>query len=206
MAAFFTDLLDSFAEPVFLEKVRIKFHFGEAQTADLRAVADEMLPLMRQEAFWERRESCVPEWQGGKEGVYEEVVMSLGSGVDALQESYGRRGMLSESYMLESLAGELLMQGYAAYNRYIAEHADWHVAGYHFPGGEEGFPLEMLPRLLEGYGPRVTCNEAFCILPKKSVAFVAELTQDEKVRCAGICAGCSQIRCPNRMGGDLVVQ
>ena len=106
----------------------------------------------------------------------------------------------------KNTAGELLMQGYAAYNRYIAEHADWHVAGYHFPGGEEGFPLEMLPRLLEGYGPRVTCNEAFCILPKKSVAFVAELTQDEKVRCAGICAGCSQIRCPNRMGGDLVVQ
>ena len=212
MAAFFTDLLDSFAEPVFLEKVRIKFHFGEAQAADLRAVAEEMLPLMRQEAFWERRESRVPEQQGGKkgiygkEGVYEEVVMSLGSGVDALQESYGRREMLSESYMLETLANELLMQGYAAYNRYLAEHADWHVAVYHFPGSGEGFPLEMLPGLLEGYGPRITCNAAFCISPKKSVAFVAELTQDEKIRCAGICAGCSQIRCPNRMAGDLEIR
>ncbi len=198
MAAFFTDLLDVFLTPAFLEKVRVKFHYGEEQIPQLRSVAEEMLPLMRREAFWERKESRMEDWPGRKEGVYEEVVMSLGHGVDDLQESYGRRGLLSESYMLETLAGELLMEGYAAYNRYLAEYAGWYVAGFHFPGGEEGFPLEMLPEMLEGYGPRITCNAAFCISPKKSVVFAAELTRDVKSCCEGICAGCNNKHCPGR--------
>ncbi len=105
--------------------------------------------------------------------------------------------------MLEALAGELLMESYAAYNRYVAETTDWHVARYHFPGSEEAYPLEMLPELLAGLTKRVTCNAAFCLIPKKSVVFVAELTQDESVQCEGICMGCHKMHCTNRIEDDF---
>lgn len=201
MAVFFPDVLDQFLSPAFLEGVRKKFHYDETQASEFQAVAEEILPLMREEAFWEgkilfgenqhQREACSVK--------QEQVVMSLGNGVDCLQERYSERELLSQSYMIEVLASELLLQGYAAYNRYIKKNTDWHVARYHFLGSEEDFPLEKLPALLKELTPLVTCNSAFCMLPKKSVAFIAELTQDDKVRCRGICVGCNNLNCSNRI-------
>ncbi len=199
MAAFFADVLDGFLTPAFLEGVRKKFHYGDTLVVEFRTVAEEMLPLMRREAFWERKEASPQNQKQTKGVVYEEVVLSLGSGVDCLQESYSQKGLLSQSYMIEVLAGELLMQSYNAYNHYIRHNTDWHVARYHFPGSEEEFPLEILPRLLKELTPQITCNSAFCMSPKKSVAFIAELTKDEKVHCEGVCVGCNNIGCSNRV-------
>ncbi|MBD5524631.1 MAG: hypothetical protein HDR04_09455 [Lachnospiraceae bacterium] len=199
MADFFTDLLDGFLNPSFLEKVRDKFHYEATQSSELQAVAEQMLPLMRKEAFWERNISSLQKTSGTE---YEDVVMSLGAGIDSLQDHYSSQGMLSRSYMLEVLASELLLQGYGAYNRYVEKNTDRHVARYHFLGSEDSFPLSMLPRLLDISDGRIICNEAYCMLPKKSVAFVAELTQDEKVHCEGVCVGCNRRQCPNRIAGN----
>lgn len=201
MAAFFPNVLDKFLSPTFLEEVRKKFHYDETQIHEFQAVAEEMLPLMREEAFWEKSVySGKNKHQSESYSViYEQVVMSLGNGIDFLQERYSERKMLSHSYMIEVLAGEFLLQGYAAYNCYIQKNTDWHVAKYHFLGSEEDFPLEMLPELLKTLTPLITCNSAFCMLPKKSVAFIAELTRDDKVRCRGICVDCSNLNCSGRM-------
>lgn len=207
MAAFFPDVLDRLLSSAFLERVRKKYHYDETQVSEFQAVAEEILPLMREEAFWERRASS---WENQRQReasgvILEQVVMSLGNGVDCLQERYSERELLSQSYMIEVLASELLLQGYAAYNCYIKKNTGWHVAGYHFPGSEDDFPLEMLPDLIKELTSLVTCNSAFCMMPKKSVAFIAELTRDEKVRCRGICIGCNNLNCPNRMAdGGLV--
>lgn len=201
MEGFFPELLDEFVSEDFLKKVRVKYHFDEEQAAQIQAAADEMLPKMREEAFWSRQESFSNnEWQSKDTGTaYENVAMSLGIGVDLLQESYSEKGLLLESYMVEVLASELLMRGYDAYNRYVMEHTAYHVARYHFPGSEEALPLEILPQLLNGLTHKITCNSAFCMQPKKSVVFISELTQDETVSCKGICVGCSNTACPNRV-------
>lgn len=234
MAAFFSDLLDSFLEVDFLRKVHKKFHYAPEQMEMLSVVAKEMLPLMEKDAFWERRVSDAQ--IGGKlsdakpdekferklpnslsvaaaqdflatcsECKYEDVVISLGAGLDELQEDYNRKELLLESYMLETLAGELLLQGYGSYNRYVEGNGTWHVARYHFPGSEEEFPLEMLPKMLQGLTGRIACNTALCMQPKKSVAFVAELTQDAKKYCQGICIGCGSAHCPNRIEDDTCI-
>lgn len=201
MEHFFPALLDEFISADFLEKVRKKFHFEKEQTAQIRGVAEEMLPDMREEAFWIRKASSVERQRlpDASDTAYECAAMSLGRGIDLLQEGYSEKGLLLESYIVEVLAGELLMSGYDAYNRYIAEHTERHVARYHFPGSEDTFPLEMLPELLKDLTQKITCNAAFCMQPKKSVVFVAELTQDENVHCKGICIGCSNTSCPNRV-------
>lgn len=98
-----------------------------------------------------------------------------------------------ESYMVESIGGELLMRGYEQLESWIASRTGYHVAAYHFPGSEDAYPLTMMPVLLEKAGQnKVICNGGFCLKPKKSVVFLAELTRDEKKGCAGICEGCSR--------------
>ena len=109
MADFFTDLLDGFLNPSFLEKVRVKFHYEETRSSELQAVSEQMLPLIREEAFWESNISSLQKSSGAE---YEDVVMSLGTGIDSLQDHYSSQGMLSRSYMLEVLASEDLLQGY----------------------------------------------------------------------------------------------
>lgn len=213
MECFFTALLEEFVSSAFLEKVRIKFHFAEEQTAAIGKVAKEMLPVLRKEAFWVsaayKWKEC-PHLAGNTETVYEttyeKVAMSLGNGVDLLQESYSQTGLLLQSYIVETLSGELLMRGYDAYNRYIAAHTDRHVARYHFPGSEDSFPLEMLPELLKNLTQEITCNAAYCMIPKKSVVFISELTQDETVHCQGICAGCGNMTCPNRVEENSLIR
>lgn len=161
-----------------------------------------MLPVMREEAFWVRAAYSMgnnPVQAESDDTAFEKVAMCLGKGVDLLQESYCNDGLLLESYIVEVLAGEILMCGYNAYNKYIAAHTARHVARYHFPGNEDSFPLEILPELLEDLTSKIICNSAFCMQPKKSVVFVSELTQDETVHCEGICAGCTNQSCPNRI-------
>lgn len=204
MAAFFPELLHEFTTPEFLEKVQNKYHFEDEQMSEIRAVADEMQPVMREEAFWERQDIHID--GENSDAAYESVAMSLGSGVDVLQDHYSARGLLLRSYIVEVLAGELLMKAYEAYNEAVAEQTVWHVARYHFPGGEEDFPLEMVPRLLENFGSGITCNQAYCMMPRKSVVFIAELMQDDTVHCRGICAGCTNRACINRIEEDRFVR
>lgn len=179
MSIFFPDILDDFLKLPFLQRVKKKYHFEEHQMDELKAVAGEMLPLIRREAFWERkgwhasptRKNVLqeePENMPDLDKRWEAVVISLGWGVDDLQESYSRKGMLSQCYMLEALAGELLLDSYGAYNRYVQEHTKWHVARYHFPGSEEDFPLEMLPDILEAFASQ--CHrEVADICPRRDV-------------------------------------
>lgn len=207
MEGFFPELLDEFVSADFLKKVREKYHFSEEQAPQMQTVAEEMLPKMWEEAFWIRQESFLKNERQSQDtdAAYENVAISLGYGVDLLQESYSEKGLLLESYMVEVLAGELLMQGYDAYNRYVMEHTPYHVARYHFPGSEESLPLDILPQLLNDLTQKITCNSAFCMQPKKSVVFISELTQDETISCKGICVGCSSTTCPNRIEeNDLI--
>ncbi len=217
---FFPALLEEVVTPAFLGDVSRKFHFDEGQLVEIRKVAEELLPVLRKEAFWARAVylsenlSCAEISGAEEEGAqsalssstYEKAAMSLGHGVDLLQESYSEKGLLLQSYIVEALAGELLMRGYDAYNRYIAAHTDRHVARYHFPGSEEALPLKMLSELLKDLTREITCNAAFCMIPKKSVVFISELTQDESVRCQGLCVGCGNAACPNRVEENPLIR
>lgn len=207
MKAFFSQVLDEFLTPDFLEGARKKYHFAKAQFTELQAVAEKMIPRMRREAFWERKEyrkqepirsdSC-----GQPDKVYECVVMTLGHGIDDLQETYDDRGWLLQSYMTEVLASEVLLAGYQAYEQYLCTQTDWHVARYHFPGSEKAFPLELLPDLLREYEPRITCNHAFCMSPNKSVVFLSELAQGVQTCNGSICFGCTNRHCSYRTQSD----
>lgn len=202
MEKFFDEVIDKLTASDFLEMVRKKYHYEKEQLVELKEVAEQMLPLIRREACWNQGEFAARLPEGvdpWAEGPCREVVLTLGEGTDLLQEEFTQKGLLSESYMVEALASELLLQGYAAYNKYVEAHTEFHVARYHFLGSEKELPIESLEGMPQRLGMPVQYNEAFCMIPKKSVAFVAELTLDAKRRCQGICVGCGSKSCPNRM-------
>lgn len=204
MSAFFSDVLDDLLSPGFLETVCRKFHFTKNQMPEMYAAAKEMLPCVRRDAFWESKgygeKNRTSIWKHAP--IRESVVISLGSGLDRLLEDYNRNGLLSETYMTDALAAELLLHGYDAYDRYIQRTMGQYVKAYHFPGSEAQFPIEMLPGLLKELTQKVVCSASYCMQPRNSVVFIAELTQDIRDSCAGICQGCSRIDCPNRSSND----
>ena len=209
----FEALTESLTQESFLREFSKKYHYEEPQLPTLAAVAVSMQKAILSDvrdgkAGW----NCGAFPLNGRETVAEclPVCITLGPGIDALQESYLQQGLLSEAYMVETLASELLLQAYPRWNDWVAERGAaqieaqeaqgaLHVRRYHFLGSEGECPIESLPELLKELKVPVTCTSAYCMLPKKSVAFYAELTQEQDVHCEGICVGCGSRSCPNRM-------
>ena len=130
--------------------------------------------------------------------------MTLGKGVDELQEKLQKQDMLLESYMVETLAGEALMEAYSRFHTEIHRRTGWFVKQMSFLGSSSE-PIEQLPTLLKMLdcnaqytASYITCNESLCLIPKKSVVFWTELTK-EGVRCAGVCDSCENVQCENRI-------
>ena len=197
MQQLFSEITSLCRDEQFLHSVMKKYHYDPEEYPTLKQLAEQMMPCLETEAGWQDRnvEETFPkgEWS------FLAVGITLGKGIDALQENYLQDGLLTESYMIEVLSSELLLKSYQAYTKWVAGHRDLHVARLHFLGAEGAPGLENLPALLRELQLPVTCNEAYCMIPKKSVVFYAELTKDAFTKCAGICLGCGRRDCPNRM-------
>lgn len=197
----------------FLEHVKIRYHYEAKDMQLLKSVAADMAGCMRwQEGtylLFAHDLQCEKVGEKGKTDAGREerahsatVVMTLGIGVDLLQERYQNTGRMIESYMVESIGGELLMQGYARIARWIKEQTGYHVTAYHFFGEDEKYPLWQMKEILADAGQtKVTCNEAFCLSPRKSVVFGLELSKDGDEACEEICTTCGRrAECSHRGG------
>ena len=213
----------------FLESVISKAHYASEDRELIFDILEKILKCMEEGAVWSGKDMERDLAQGargiGGTAQVQEVVITLGDGVDKLQEEYLSACQLTEAYMVEVLGSEILLLAYAAYNTWIREHLDFAVKRYYFLGtgeyvtitgedmdrehsGEEkraetdtgiSLKLSALPDMLKRSGLAVTCTEGYCMLPKKTVAFYAELTADHDTVCEGICMGCGRTDCPNRM-------
>lgn len=191
----------------FLENVKNRYHYEEKDMPLLRSVAADMAGCMRrQESVYlvyedERGAQGNSVMRGDERDDGEEqhktatVIMTLGVGVDLLQERYQGTGRMLESYMVESIGGELLMQGYKVLSGWVQEHSRYYVTAQHFFGEDVRYPLAQMPGALARAGQtRVSCNDVFCLKPKKSVVYEIELSenQDRKGGCIEPCAVCSR--------------
>ena len=152
-----------------------KYHYDPEEYPNLKRLAGEMIPCLETEAGWQDRE--IKETFPGRDQSFLAVGITLGKGIDALQEKYLQKGFLTESYMIEVLSSELLLESYRAYTEWVVVHRNLHVARLHFLGGEISETSEQkissllrlanLPMLLQELALPVTCNAAYCMIPKK---------------------------------------
>ena len=176
MQPLFSEITALCRDEQFLHSVMKKYHYDPEEYPNLKQIAGQMMPCLETEAGWQ--DTDFEETFPAGERSFLAVGITLGKGIDDLQEKYLRDGHLTESYMIEVLSSELLLKSYQAYTKWVAGHRDLHVARLHFLGTEGTPGLENLPALLRKLQLPVTCNEAYCMIPKKSVAFYAELTKD----------------------------
>ena len=90
----------------FLHSVMEKYHYDPEEYPNLKRLAGEMIPCLETEAGWQDRE--IQETFPGRDQSFLAVGITLGKGIDALQEKYLQNGFLTESYMIEVLSSELL--------------------------------------------------------------------------------------------------
>ncbi len=197
MQQLFSEVTALCRDEQFLHSVMKKYHYDPEEYPTLKQLAEQMVPCLETEAGWQDRD-CEETFPEGERS-FLAVGITLGKGIDELQENYLQDELLTESYMIEVLSSELLLKSYQAYTEWVAAHRDLYVARLHFLGAEGAPGLENLPTLLLELKLPVACNEAYCMIPKKSVVFYAELTKDVFTKCAGICLGCGRRDCPNRM-------
>lgn len=200
----FAKVTDACISERFLKQTGRKYHYLPEDEGRMKQVATLLRKAVYRDAFWQHL-LVEEEAFDGERKAFTKVVITLGKGVDELQEEYVKDGRLWEGYAVQALSGEILMNAYLAYNDWVAENTPYHVARYYFPGSLEECPIELLPGLLRELSVPVGCNEGYCMTPKESVAFYALLTKDKKVRCQGICTGCGRRDCPNRMEGGRPV-
>lgn len=194
--------------PALIRRVMEKYHYGQADREALEEVAGRLgAAVSGASGFWMsfKPETGRETWQVPDADMRAEVVLTLGAGADALQEEYSIQERYAEAYMVEVLSGELLLEGYVMFNRWVAANTGLHVARYHFYGAEEALALTDMPGVLTLF-PKITvaCNDACCLTPSKSVIFQAQLSRDEGTVCEGICVGCGNKNCPNRMEQNTV--
>lgn len=164
---------------------------------------DTGLPLLREvyeNYFRNAAVSAYFSWSGhiGDKAV---VLMTLGEDVDRVQSSLMEEESLSEAYMAECIAMELLMKAYGRGDDFLRERTGLWCGQYEFPG--TGRPMEDVAEIVDSFGQEeISYNGAYMLIPKKSVAYIVPLqTKEPEVkRKQSLCAGCNRTDCEKRAG------
>lgn len=125
------------------------------------------------------------------------VIVTLGNGVDMLQDRYSESGKLSESYMVECIGMELLKEAYGQAAERIHAHTGRWISGFSFVG--DAVPFPYMERIFDRLAPdAVSFNQAYMLTPKKTVVFLTELCTERKNSYCHVCADCGYLACPCR--------
>lgn len=127
------------------------------------------------------------------------VLVTLGVGVDDLQEEYNAAGHLTESYMIECIAMELLKNAYEQAAEKIYGHYGLWMNGFDFLG--DRVPIEEMEEMFAILEPEeISYNQAYMLTPKKTVAFYTTLTDIREAAFCNLCSTCSHTKCIHRRG------
>lgn len=158
------------------------------------------------------------------------VLMTLGQTVDECQSRMMAEGLLLEAYAVECLSMEILNRAYGKLERLLEKETGMRWGRYFFPGSDGS--LEENKRILSVFEQsEVSCNDAYALIPQKSVVYImeeqkAEMQAEtaklaekacEAERCSDgnqetqepqetqekiLCDLCTKKDCPNRMAAD----
>jgi len=171
-----------------------KYHFQPENAEELKKVYRNMKEKLNSVAFIEMTsevKTSIP---------YESYcicVVTLGDGIDQIQDEYSRNEAYSEAFMVECIGMELLKRAYEQLSEIVAENYGQWLKKYDFFG--DVFPLEEMKDIVDQMPESVvTCNQVYLLQPKKSVVFVAEMVNDKSEIQCNLCDSCGNTTCPVR--------
>lgn len=177
-----------------------RYRFAQSDFAQLSALSQVLQPIIQTRAYyvWKQKEAPIS---------YEDyaiVFLSLGDGVDALQEVYLEREAVTEGYMIECLASELLLKAYKECVRQLqAECGKW-AEKIDFLG--DTYPVELMESFYSDFeGMPIAFNAQYVLQPKKSVVFLLPMlpAQEGKEHApCHVCGNCKNTDCIFREKSD----
>lgn len=121
------------------------------------------------------------------------AVITLGKAFDDYQDSCLRKQDIDKAYQIECLGMEILTKAYCSFNLFLHEELNLWPGEYRYPGSN--FALEQTTLILEILSQKqVSCNSAYVMNPRKSVAFVVPL-YEEQMQNAQTCEKCDNVNC-----------
>lgn len=172
-------------------------HFRQEDFPSLQSLNRAMAPLLQIKAYylWKGRDEVI----SYKE--YAVVFPTLGNGIDALQELYLSRKCLSEAYMIECIALELLTKAYREFVREVQKETGKWAEKIDFLG--DAYPIELLPKLYNEFGQiDISYNEKLVLSPEKSVVFLLPMSRKKTGSVCNICENCGNKACVLRSVTD----
>lgn len=174
-----------------------RYHFREEDFLSLQALSGSMAPLLQVKAYylWKSGDSLIPQKD------YAAVFLTLGSGVDEMQEIYLSKNCLSEAYMIECIAIEMLYKSYGELIREVQRQTGKWVEKMEFLG--DTYPIELLPKLYREFGQMdISYNEKFVLSPGKSVVFLLTMSDEKREGDCSLCESCGNKTCILRLVTD----
>lgn len=167
-----------------------RYHFDEKDKIDVLRLYKQVKPRVHAEFHY-----VLTDDNGVSKAL---VVVTLGQAFDEYQESFLNRGDIHKAYILDCLGLEMLWAAYDEIDRKLYELTGLYAGDYIY-AGDDALPITKLPALMGLLGQKqITYNDAYVLIPKKSVVFEAPLfsTRIEKY---ARCASCSNVNCSMRV-------
>lgn len=181
--------LEPYIEERAYAQILSRYHFDKAQEGQIRALAKRLLSVAAPVLY---HAPCSLEEQNRLA-----VLVTLGAGVDGLQDICTEEGRLGESYMVECIAMELLGNAYEQSAEKIYSHYGLWMGRFDFLGS--ALPIEETEALFRILEPlEISYNQAYMLTPKKTVAFYTALTQKRQASYCNQCDACRNTRCAHR--------
>ena len=130
----------------FIKEIINKYHFEPEAEDDIISVYEKMQSCMKPYAVYRmnQRDTGIKDIDSRQSAI---VAMTLGKGIDSLEEQLTDAGKLDEAYILECIAAELLLTMYGDFNKEYAKFHRRYVERYVFIGEE--IPATEVPKLLK---------------------------------------------------------
>lgn len=170
-------------------QILARYHFRKRDEAQLRELTERLVLTAEPALYYgpcrEKEQSRLA------------VLVTLGAKVDDLQRICTEEGRLSESYMIECIAMELLGNAYEQSAEKIYDHYGLWAGQFAFIG--DTVPIEEMKTLFDVLKPQdITYNQAYMLTPKKTVAFYTTLAEKRQESYCKQCETCRNTRCVNR--------
>ena len=168
-----------------------RYHFNEDDKNEIVRLYRKVFPRVHA-AFYHVIEE---DEKGDKSAI---VVASLGRAFDEFQSVLVREEDIHGAYIVDCLGLELLSLAYSKIDEKLHEFTGLFPGGYVFAGSDE-LPLERIPEIMKMLGQKkIKYNEAFVLIPKKSVLFVTKLHKEKQEKHSR-CSMCNAVKCTLRM-------
>ncbi len=180
-----------------IDHVLKRCHFQPSDNKKMMALYEALRPLITAKAYylWDVPGLSVNLQQ------YAAAFLTLGTGLDALQDLYLSSNHMLEAYMIDCLGLELLSAAYEEYARQMQCISGKSAVKLHFIGDE--YPFSFMDQMQQAMGETdITYNEQYVMSPQKSVAFLLEMKEQEEETSLQnfrhICSECKNVNCEYR--------